>query len=269
MIARIALGLLFSALIALLAYLKKSLSISGVVAAIGVGTVLYAMGDAFWYVLLLLFFISSSIWSHYKRRLKKEVEQQFAKGGRRDYLQVLANGGGATAFALLYAWTSHPLWLWGFVGSLATVTADTWATELGVLSKSPPRSILTGKLVSRGTSGGVSLWGTLAAASGAALIGAAGYLLWPIAGEGLPGWVFISLATVSGVFGGAVDSILGATWQQQFRCVRCELTVERMAHCGQKTTVVRGVRWMTNDAVNALSALCGGIACIALAYLVS
>ena len=54
-------------------------------------------------------------------------------------------------------------------GALAAVNADTWSTELGVLSSGRPRLITSLKPVEKGTSGGVSLVGTLAALAGAAL----------------------------------------------------------------------------------------------------
>ena len=58
------------------------------------------------------------------------------------------------------------------VAVVATVNADTWATELGVLSKNKPIFILTGKPVTTGTSGAISLGGTIAGFVGAFFIGA-------------------------------------------------------------------------------------------------
>ena len=63
------------------------------------------------------------------------------------------------------------LLLGAFAGVMATVTADTWATELGVLSTHAPRSITTMRPVAPGTSGGVTLLVLLASALGALLIG--------------------------------------------------------------------------------------------------
>lgn len=257
-------GLLSSGAIAYAAYRKQSLSGSGALAAVFVGTSLFAMGDPFWYTLLLVFFITSSVWSHFKRNAKRQVEEQFAKGGRRDGLQVLANGGAAVMFAMMYALLADTLMVWGFVGSLAAVTADTWATELGVLSSAAPRHILSGKRVDAGTSGAVTWPGTLAAASGAALIVVCGYALWPLEQLTVPWWKFLFAGTISGVIGSFVDSLLGATLQRLYICNVCHKTVERPRHCDRQATAAKGFRWMTNDAVNAIGSLSGGVAFIVL-----
>src|SRR5207237_5024631 len=96
---------------------------------------------------------------------------KFSKGSERDIGQVAANGGLGTLLALAYGLTPSPALRRslraGFTGTLATATADTWATELGVLSPRPPRLVTTGKRVAPGTSGGISLLGTAASALGA------------------------------------------------------------------------------------------------------
>ena len=143
-----------------------------------------------------------------------------------------------------------------YVGIMATVTADTWATEIGVLSPHPPRLITSGRVVPPGTSGGVTLYGLGASAGGAILIGAAALALMAAErGHWLP--LLLPAALAGGVAGSLFDSLLGATVQAMYRSPTGE-TEKRASREGRAFPLVRGWRWMNNDMVNFLSSLAGG-----------
>ncbi|WP_449600571.1 DUF92 domain-containing protein [Paenibacillus sp. Marseille-Q9583] len=252
-------GALGALLVAGSAYRKQSLSLSGMLAAVAMGTIYFGAGNAFWFGILLIFFISSSLLSKLHHDNKAELELTYAKTGRRDAGQVFANGGLGMVFVLLNAIVPMELWEFLFIGVMATVTSDTWATEIGTLSKKPPRSVLTGKVLTAGASGGVSSLGTLAAAAGGALIGASSWLLRMISGMPDQSFLLLTLAGLTGGLAGAfTDSILGATVQLMNRCTVCGREVENTHHCGKKVEYARGWKWMTNDAVNAISSIVGG-----------
>ncbi|ULO05723.1 DUF92 domain-containing protein [Paenibacillus sp. 19GGS1-52] len=250
------------------AYWRQSLSLSGMLAAVMMGTIYFGAGNAFWFGILLVFFISSSLLSKLRHDNKAELELTYAKTGRRDAGQVFANGGIGMLLVLLNA--IFPMEMWGFlfIGVMATVTSDTWATEIGTLSKKPPRSVLTGKVLQAGASGAVSLLGTLAAACGGVLIGAASWVL--RAASSMPGHSFW-LLTLAGLFGGLAgafaDSVLGATVQRMNRCTVCGRIVEGESHCGAPTVHARGWRWMSNDAVNTISSIIGAAIALLLGAL--
>ena len=166
-----------SSAVASLAFWRGSLSKSGVVGALLVGTLTFGLGGWFWGLLLGIFFISSSLLSHFKESEKKKAAEKFEKGHRRDFWQALANGGIGALIALLNVLLPSPIWYFMFTGTIATVTADTWATEVGTLSQSPPRLITTGEVVEVGTSGGVSLLGTAVSTLAGLIIGLAAGLL--------------------------------------------------------------------------------------------
>lgn len=271
------LGLVLSALISGLAYRRGSLAPSGVLGAIIVGTLIFGLGGWVWGVLLAIFFVSSSALSHYKERDKAAVAEKFEKGHRRDLGQVLANGGLGALIAVLSAVvpeTAIPngLWFFMFIGVMATVTADTWATELGTLSQDPPRLITSGRVVEVGSSGGVSPLGTSVSLIGGGMIGLAAGALGVIAGL-VPGTVVAVLAvTLIGAAGGLVgsltDSLLGATVQQIYYCDTCQKETERRLHrCGTETRSLRGWSWMNNDLVNLISSLAGGLLAAGLGFL--
>ncbi|KAF0107600.1 MAG: hypothetical protein FD146_1634 [Anaerolineaceae bacterium] len=274
------LGFLFAVLIAYAAYRAHSLSKSGALGALLEGTIIFGLGGWQWAVLLLGFFISSSVLTRLFRKQKAALNEKFDKGGVRDIGQVLANGGIAALFAGLHFFFPAASWTWaGFAASLAAVNADTWATELGVLNPSMPRLITNGKPVERGASGAVSLYGTLAAAGGAAFIALLAVLVTPsLHLPSSPPLLFSSSPLLSslllfvfllfsGFLGSLFDSLLGATVQAIYHCPQCDKETEKhpVHTCGARTVQVRGWRWLNNDLVNLACALMGAAVMVALA----
>ncbi len=262
---RLLLGLLFSSIIGQLAYRRHSLSRSGVPGAVATGTLTFGLGGLSWGLALIFFFVSSSLLSHFREREKASTAaDKFSKGSQRDLAQVMANGGVATAMALGYGLGRRPTTRRvieaGYVGALATANADTWATELGVLSTQAPRLITTGEIVAAGTSGGISLLGTAATAAGALAQGFVFKLLQPTTSAFMP-----LIALISGLTGSLFDSLLGATIQAIYYCPACQKETERRIHsCGTETEPLRGLSWMDNDVVNFLATLCGSLVAIVL-----
>jgi uncharacterized protein (TIGR00297 family) len=160
-------GLVFGAGIALLAYRFKALSKSGAVAAALLGWIVFGLGGWDYTAVLMAFFISSSGLSFAFKRRKQGFDEKHAKGNRRDAGQVAANGGIAGLMVLVHTLLPQAGWVWwAYCASLAAANADTWATELGVLSPVKPRLITTGKEVEMGASGGITPVGTLASFDG-------------------------------------------------------------------------------------------------------
>jgi len=259
-VAPLGLGAVLAALIGVLAWLKGSLSPSGVLGAILTGTLLFGLGGWLGGLALIGFFVSSSLLSKLFRRQKADVEADFAKTGTRDLGQALANGGVAAVAVVAFAGTGNPAFLGAMLGALAAANADTWATELGVLSRRSPRLITTFRPVPPGTSGAISLHGTLAALGGASLIALIGALI------DSHGWGAAVGIAVAGLAGSLLDSLLGATLQGIYWCPTCGKETERLVHkCGTPTRLHRGLGWMSNDLVNLLATLLGA----AIGYLVA
>ena len=249
-------GFILALLIAFLAYRAHSLNVSGAIAATIVGTIIFGVGGWQWAILLLAFFITSSGLSRAFNKRKQGLDEKYSKGHERDAGQVFGNGGIATLFALLHGFFPGEIWPWlGFAAALAAVNADTWATELGVLNPHPPRLITNlSKQIEKGTSGGVSLVGTLAALAGSALIATLAILLSPT-----PITNYYIPIALSGLAGSLFDSLLGATVQAIYFCPKHQKETERhpLHTCGTETVRVRGWSWLTNDWVNFLCSLFG------------
>jgi uncharacterized protein (TIGR00297 family) len=229
--------------------------------------------EPMFFLLLLVFFMSSSILSKYKRSAKKDLMDKVEKGSRRDVVQVIANGLPAwicTGIYMIFIALPSPLDMRAGVVMVFTIFAaigapngDTWSIEIGTLSKESPRWILDlHKPVEKGTSGGVSKKGTLAAVVGAMLIAGLGLLLVLVTNVfgrlGLdasdPRWIVATIiAGFAGFFGSIVDSIFGASIQGFFECVLCNKGTEKKMHCGKPTRLLRGKAWFDNDVVNLVS----------------
>jgi len=240
-------GFLLALIIAYLAYRAHSLNKSGAIAATFTGTVIFGIGGWKWAVLLLAFFITSSVLSRAFKQRKQGLDEKFSKGHERDAGQVFGNGGIATLFAALHFFYPESILPWvGFAAALAAVNADTWATELGVLNPHPPRVITNlKKVVEKGTSGGISLMGTFASLTGSALIA---FLASLLTGD----WSLFLLITFSGLAGSLFDSFLGATVQAMYFCPKDNKETEKhpLHSCGTPTTLIRGWSWLDNDWVN-------------------
>lgn len=260
-------GLVISLAIGFAGYRRGALSASGFAGAILTGTLVFGLGGWEWGILLIAFFVSSSAFSFYRARDKEGLAEKFAKGHRRDLGQALANGGLAALLAVLsqllprVGGGREGVWFFACAGAFAAVNADTWATEVGVLSRRPPRLITTGQQVEVGASGGVTALGTGAAAGGAffiALLAGLGALVtrqgWTTAGA------LLLAATAGGLAGTTFDSLLGATVQAIYWCDTCGKETERKVHrCGAPTRLVRGWRWLGNDLVNFTASAVGAL----------
>lgn len=204
------------------------LTTGGAIAAAAVGSAVWEAGGWGWAAPLLFFVLSSALLGG-------------GKSERRNFRQVLANGGPAAIAAILYIRTPQEPLLAAYVASLAAATADTWATEIGTRFGSRPVRITTLRPAIKGRSGAVTLVGL-----GGALLGAAA----------LTATSTLRLATLAAIGFAAclIDSVLGDTVQALYK--RPDGVVGEAPY----GTLVKGVRWIDNDVVNLLATLCAAVA---------
>lgn len=268
---------------------RRSLSLSGGLAAIIVGVVLTAASGCFC-LALLGFFLTSSRLTKWKASEKKRLEHDYKEGeavvqitvdyhegwlsdlpgGQRDWVQVLCNGGVATIAALCYigsvGYGEHPFFLTSSTPSMAAVACitslacscgDTWASEVGGVVGGTPYLVTTWRRVPRGTNGGVTLVGTLCSVAGGLVVGGAyfiGLLLFVGFGstsDALTQASVVLLGGVAGLWGSLVDSLLGATVQYS----GWEETGSYVVHgpVGKDVKHISGWDILDNHAVNFVS----------------
>lgn len=185
-------------------YRRKALDIFGSVVMVIMGIVIIFSAGANWLVLIVLFLILSLLATRYSKKYKRSLGEY---EGRRTSKNVISNG---VVACFMAAFGGYYLpFVGGFIGAIATATADTLASEIGVLHQ--PRLITTFQKVDPGTDGAVSVLGTVVGMVGAAIIGIAAYFLGivphPISA--------IVVSVISGTVGCFMDSILGAVLERR------------------------------------------------------
>ena len=247
----ILIGVSLSSLIAGLAYIKHSLVLSGLIASVILGTILYAFGGILLWSILIAFFISSSLLTKLHEKKEKDL-----KNGR-NYIQVISNGLVAAIFSILFYVFNVEIFFIAAVSAIAASNSDTWASEIGILSNGKTRSVTNFKEVTKGVSGGISGFGTLASIIGAIFIGLIFALLYIITTEiQIQTILFYAIViSISGVLGCFVDSYLGALVQAKYRGIDTNIITEKKSLPNEEVILNSGLAWINNDTVNFLSSL--------------
>ncbi|KAL2817137.1 integral membrane protein DUF92-domain-containing protein [Aspergillus granulosus] len=230
------------------AYSRKSLTPPGLVVA-GLTAIAHALNP--WslpLILLLVFYLGGTKATKVKHDIKAQLTLSATGShggeGARTHNQVLANSVVATVLSLLHAWVlrnneqsgnlnngatsecfsngrhAADLLVVGIVANYASVAADTFSSELGILSTSKPRLITspTFRVVPPGTNGGVTATGIVAGVFGAFTIALTSALLIPFCTgftleslQDRAAWIIA--VTIWGTGGSLLDSVLGGIFQ--------------------------------------------------------
>lgn len=264
--AEIALFIPILIVLTLLAYKLRFLDASGAVSASVVGLLIYYGGGLGWFITLVFFFVVSSLLTKYRHDEKRSMGIVQEKYGARGWTNVLANGGFASFFAIIELVYGGDFYTAAYLGTISTAFADTLGTEIGLLSKSEPRSIMPPfRRLVRGQSGAVSSLGLLAGFLGSLSCGVLAAFLGLANSDPLR---VIAIVFAGGAVGSTVDSFLGATIQGSGECVICGKRTEMLVHHDKPTKHVRGLRFFENNVVNLISTGFGAAVSLALFLIV-
>ncbi|KAJ4951757.1 hypothetical protein NE237_028589 [Protea cynaroides] len=231
LVVQFSVALLIASVIAARAFIRKSLDLSGAFMGFLVMALHFGVGYRFG-ALLLVFFLTSSKLTKVGEDKKRIIDADFKEGGQRNWIQVLANSGIASVLVLIAGNLTGCLdkcldskesalvtcLIGGIIGHYACCNGDTWSSEIGMLSSAQPRLITTFKPVRKGTNGGVTTTGLLAAAAAGGVIGLTfvlfGFFTTKCNSDvALKQLLVVPLALLAGLFGSLIDSLLGATLQ--------------------------------------------------------
>ncbi|MFC1481478.1 DUF92 domain-containing protein [Candidatus Neomarinimicrobiota bacterium] len=227
----------------------RALKVSGFFSAWLMGVYIATVGSLLWLIPVMVFFISSSILTRLDMANSFE-SKQYRKydSGRRDWIQVIANGGVGLIIALIYGFWPDPRLYLVFLACFAAAAADTWATEIGSWSTHPPAMLTTFQPVKSGVSGGITLLGTIGSALGAFTIAISGSLLY----DPFIGVTTIAIITLIGFSASLFDSLLGATVQVRFRLLDTGRISEKRP-TAETYEIASGWSWLDNNAVNLMA----------------
>ncbi|WP_407453278.1 TIGR00297 family protein [Methanobrevibacter sp.] len=186
-------------------YRRKSLDFIGSAVMVIMGIIIIFSAGVNWLFLIVLFLVMSLLATRYSKKYKMSLGEF---EGRRTSKNVISNGVVACFMAAFGGY--YMPFVGGFIGAIATATADTLASEIGVLDQNP-RLITTFQKVDPGTNGAVSSLGTAIGIVGAAIIGIAAYFLGVIPDP----LIAIGVSVISGTVGCFMDSILGALFENR------------------------------------------------------
>ena len=259
--ATIAVALVVTAGFGYLAYALDTASIPGMVTGVLSGLLMVVLGGFGWFALLIAFFAIGGLATKFRYEQKRERGLAEDNGGARGSGNVLANS--AVALGAVLAYAASPLFsmeaeLFRFVfaGSLAAAMADTLSSEIGGLFDTP-RLITTLEPVPPGTDGGVTWQGVLAGVVGAALVAGLAVLAFAVSPAGA------LVITAAGVAGMVVDSLLGATVENQRLDDLFSGVVSTVTERALGSPI--GGRRFDNKAVNFLATLAAALVCATIA----
>ena len=232
--------------------LLTMLTPSGYIHALALGTILWStLGYKGWTVCVLYLLLGQLVTKiGFQTKTKLGIAE--GRGGRRGPENVWGSAAAGTICTLaaaaaassssstIFLGLSREVWILGYIASLSTKLADTFASEIGKAYGQTTFLITSLKPVPRGTEGAISLEGTVASIVGGLLLSTYAYFVVGL----LPSIKSVVVSTVAAFIATMIESVIGATLQ------------------GKK-----GMSWMTNEVVNFINTVIGAVVAMSLGVL--
>ncbi len=229
------------------------------------GAVVLLFGIFSWHerallVMIFAFALTAVVEKICRKKLRYADENLTQKAGARDIIQLFVNGFCAFLSVFLYTTYQKEVFLWVYVVAVSESLQDSVSSTTGIAFQGKTIDICTFRPITKGLSGGVSLYGTLSGVVSSVLLSAVAVALRIAEGKAIP---FIVLSSTVGCL---ADSFFGSAWQVKYTCPICGTVTEKKTHCFHATVYRSGWKRMNNDVVNFLSNLVACAVCVGLYY---
>ncbi|HMK48065.1 MAG TPA: DUF92 domain-containing protein [Methanocella sp.] len=227
--ANIVIAVAVPLVIGIITYKLNAVDLSGALSGVLCGLLMIVFGgnnfggnNFSWFAQMMTLLILGAIFTKYKYEYKRKIGAAESNAGSRGYKNVFGNCFIPMAFVVAYGvlgstsmpyfgYVDRSVFMIGFLGAMATATADTMASEIGSTYKGQPIMITTLRHVPPGTDGGISPLGEAASIFGATAIAVIAIPL-GLTANNLP--IMLGLTILTGFLGTNIDSLLGATLQR-------------------------------------------------------
>jgi len=207
---RLPLAAVLNVLVAMAGWRARTVTIPGAIAGACIGTAVFAGTGWNGWMLLIAAFLAAAVTTRAGHARKARAGIAEARGGRRGPGNAIANTGLAAWAAIvsigLAAGHARFAWL-AFAAALVTAASDTVASEVGKAWGRRTWLPTEARRVPPGTSGAISLEGTVAGMASAALLAG---LAWQL---GLIGGTMVAIVTVAATIASLIEGVLGATYE--------------------------------------------------------
>tara|TARA_B100000579_G_scaffold432200_1_gene448612 strand:- start:1304 stop:2068 length:765 start_codon:yes stop_codon:yes gene_type:complete len=212
-----------SLIISGIAFFKKVLDQGGSVLAFLICFITGTLGHWTWLLLMLIFVGSSFLATKFAIVYKKALGVEESDEGTRGGSNVISNGIVPAVVAVCYSLNllSPEQALVAFTTSIGAATADTMASEIGVLAPEPVLITNPSQKVEPGTDGGISLEGTTASLLSAVSMSMLSFSAFVLMIEENHAFYssfevdYLYISAFFGFFGSIIDSLLGATLESR------------------------------------------------------
>jgi uncharacterized protein (TIGR00297 family) len=237
-------GLVSIFVVGSLGYIKGAVDRSGLAAGILIGSLFALSGGLIAVITLITFFLIGSFFTKYGYSRKESLGAAEPKKGARGWKSVLSNLFFPSLAIILYRLSSDNAYALAFVSSISCSLADTLGSEIGLLDRRGPWIITSMRRTQPGTSGAISILGTISSILGSFIIPIEAFQF------GILSFNELFISSMIAFSSSMLDSLLGATIQAKYLCDG--RVVEDPSYCSE-AELLSGFRFVDNHAVNLIS----------------